>query len=291
VPARLSGRGRDDRLGFGARPPPCDSAETPGQLVRVRNLLGAIIGRSGFSECAAPWASNCVMPRIARFVSRFPDIELVARLVETVEEIGKLDFDVAVMAGWPPKAEFVVRTLAQTRHIVCASPEDWMREGQLDEPEALRNHHCLVFRGGAGTLLDRWSFEKNGERRTVDVTGRLQIDHGSWLDEAVCAGAGVIRVPDLIAARYLSSGLLVPALTDWEALESPTIYALYRRAQRQSTLVRAFLDFLVEVFTEIDAERPLPPGSSVRRIAKPEWFGRTHGRQSAYVARRRKTAS
>ena len=233
---------------------------------------------------------NCVMPRIARFLSRFPDIELVTKLVETLEDLDKQDFDVAVMAGWPPKSEFIVRPLAQTRHIICASPEYWMREGQPDAPEALRDHHCLVFRGAAGTLLDRWSFEKNGERRTIDVRSRLLVEHRAWIDEAVCASAGVVRVPDLTVGRYLSSGLLVPALTDWEALESPTIYAVYRRPQRRSKLVRVFLDFLIEVFTNLEGERPLAPGSNIRHMSKPEWFGRAHGRTSAYVPRKRKSA-
>ena len=57
------------------------------------------------------------------------DIELVTKLFETLEEIDKRDFDVAVMSGWPPGGASVVRPLAQTRHIVCASPQYWMSEG------------------------------------------------------------------------------------------------------------------------------------------------------------------
>jgi DNA-binding transcriptional LysR family regulator len=233
-------------------------------------------------------ALNAVMPRITRFLARFPDIELVIKPARTIQHIDEKKLDVAVLIGWPSKLDLVVRPLAQTRYLVCASPEYWMREGQPHEPEELDQHHCLLFRSSAEILLDRWIFEKNGERRTVDVKSRLLSDDRPWLDEAACAGAGVIRLADLTVARYLSSGQLVPVLTDWEALEAPTVYAAYRRGQRNSKLVRAFVDFIVEVFAEL-AHECLPTRSrEISRVSKPEWFGRTHGRQSAYVSRTRK---
>lgn len=101
-------------------------------------------------------------------------------------------------------------------------------------------------------------------------------------------GGGRRRRHDLTLARYLSSGRLVPVLTDWEALEAPLIFAAYPRVQRQSKLVRTFLDFLIEVFAELEAERPPAPASVVPRVPRPDWFGRTHGRQSAYGRRGRK---
>lgn len=79
-------------------------------------------------------------------------------------------------------------------------------------------------------------------------------------------------------------------LTDWEALEAPTIFAAYTLSQRRSKLVRVFLDFLVEIFAELERERTPPPISAMPRVPKPDWFGRTRGRHSAYVARRQKAA-
>lgn len=119
---------------------------------------------------------------------------------------------------------------------------------------------------------------------------RLFSDDRTWLAEAACAGAGVIRLADFSLIHYLSSGLLVPVLTDWEALEAPTIFAAYTLSQRRSKLVRVFLDFLVEIFAELERERTPPPISAMPRVPKPDWFGRTRGRHSAYVARRQKAA-
>jgi DNA-binding transcriptional LysR family regulator len=233
---------------------------------------------------------NCVMPRIARFLAHFPDIELLIKPVGSFRDVDSANLDVAVLIGWLPERDLVVRPLAQTRFIVCASPAYWMREGRPNKPEDLSSHHCLVFRNTADALLDQWTFEKGGERRTVNVRSRLFFDDRPLHDEAACAGAGIARLPDLTIVRYLSSGLLVPALTDWEALEAPTIFAVYRRGQRQSKLVRVFLDFLIEVFAEIERERSPSQDGGIARVAKPKWYGRAHGRRSSHVARGREPA-
>lgn len=234
---------------------------------------------------------NWVMPRIARFLARFPDIEVVTRRMRTFQDIDERNVDVAVLIGWPPERDLVVRQLAQTRHVVCASPEYWMRKGRPQEPDELRNHHCLILEGISGMRHDRWIFEKSGERRTVDVKSRLMSDDRNWLDEAACAGAGIVRFADLTLIPYLSSGLLVPALLDWEVLEAPTIYAACRRSQRNSKLVRVFVDFLTEIGAELESERPPGPTSRIPRVPKPEWVGRARGRQSDFVTRREKSGA
>ena len=233
---------------------------------------------------------NCVMPRIQRFLANFPEVELVVKPVNTLQEMEGKNLDLVLLAGWGLKPGLVMRPLAQTRLLVCASPEYWARTGRPQEPAALRDHHCLVYRGTPGVFLDQWSFEKNGERCTVDVGSRLLSDERLWIEEAACAGAGVIRMPDLTVGRYLVTGLLAPVLTDWTALEAPMIYAAYPPRHRQSRLVRVFLDFLVKVFGEIESSRMPAPTGDVPRVPKPQWVGRAHGRQSAYVARRRKSA-
>jgi LysR family transcriptional regulator, regulator for bpeEF and oprC len=227
-------------------------------------------------------AQLAVMPRISRFLARYPEIELVTKTIVTVNDIDKLSLNLAVLTGWPPERDLVVRHLAQTRHVVCAAPEYWRRAGQPREPEDLRSHHCLVFRSAGGAMLDRWTFQKHGERRSVDVQTRLLSDDRSWLDAAACAGAGVMRLNDLTAGRLLSSGALVPALTDWEAIEAPTIFVAYHPRERKSRLVRVFVDFLIELFAELENERA---AAALPGVAQPEWFSRARGRQSSYAKR------
>jgi DNA-binding transcriptional LysR family regulator len=226
-------------------------------------------------------AEHCVMPHIARFLVQFPDVDLVLRSVLT-NDVERESIDIAVLVGWPPEGNRIALHLAQTRHVVCASPDYWKVAGIPQHPRDLRDHHCLVFRNDEGVLVDRWSFSRNGEKCSVDVKTRLSGDNRGWLDIAAVSGAGVMRVTDLTSATLLSPGRLVPALTDWDSTEAPTIYALYLRRLRQSKVARCFLDFLTEIFAEIEKRRVPEYHGAVPRNSQPHWFGRAKGRQSAY---------
>ena len=231
---------------------------------------------------------SCVMSRIGRFLARHPDVDLVLKPVTTIEDIDEKNVDIALMTGWMPERNLVVRPLAQTQLLAVASPAYWVRKGRPEAPEDLRGHDCLVIRSTGGTQVDRWSFEKNGEQRAIDVRSRIFSDERNWLYEAACAGCGVIRVADLTLLDHLKSGSLVPVLTDWQSLESPTIFAAYAPSMRRSRLVRAFVDFLGEIFDELQGERAPDSHNGIRRTPMPEWFGQAHGRLSAYVASRPK---
>ncbi len=259
-----------------------------GQLRDLEQRLGSDGGRLRGTltvGIGSHLATNCVLPQLPDFLARHPELEVVLKPIASVQELAAQKLDVAVLSGWPPDRDVVARRLAQTRLVVCASPDYWARNGTPTTPEALREHHCLIIRSSGGTLLDRWIFERGGERRTVDVRSRLFSDDRLWLAEAACAGAGVIRVADLNLGRYLAAGALVPALTDWECLEAPIIFAAYPRRQRQSRLVRTFVDFLAELFAALERKRA---GSPRPGVPRPAWFGRTLGRQSVYAERRQR---
>jgi DNA-binding transcriptional LysR family regulator len=215
------------------------------------------------------------------------DIELVLRQVEMLDEIDSLDMDLVVTSGWPPEKDYVVRPLAHSRNVVCASPQYWLREGKPDTPQALEAHRCLLFRSAGGSILDRWAFERKGEQQTINVNSRMVCDGLSWAQEAACASAGVIRAGDLVLMRAITAGLLTPVLTDWEPLDSPSHFVLYRPAQRRSKLVRVFVDFLVQLFSDLQAQRPAVLGHAVAVEPRPDWFGVGRGRQSVHAARKR----
>ncbi len=228
---------------------------------------------------------TCVMPHMARFLNRYPDIDLAFKSIVTYHDIDDRNVDVAVLIGWPPERNLVVRQLAQTQEILCGAPEYLARAGVPQTPDHLRDHHCLIQRSSGGTLLDHWIFERNGERRAVDVKTRLVSDDRTFIDIAACYGAGLIRIPDMVFPRYLPPDTLVPVLTDWKCLESPVIYAAYPPGQRRSKLVRAFVEFMVDVFSELERTRTLQRGSKVAAVPKPAWYGRALGRQSVYEKR------
>ena len=93
----------------------------------------------------------------------------------------------------------------------------------------------------------------------------------------------MIRSADLNVLDHLGKGLLVPALEDWEPLESPPVYALYPRRSRVPASVRAFVEFASELFAKLEMSLSRPAASE----PMPQWFRnhwvgpvahRTHGK-------------
>lgn len=123
----------------------------------------------------------------------------------------------------------------------------------------------------------------------IDVQPRILSEQVSWVVDAALASCGVARIGDIVLIPHPRSGTLVPVLSDWEALEASADFALYRPAHRRSRRVRAFVDFLVEVFAGFEHDRLPLPTKRRDRTPKPACFGRGEGRQSRYAARRAAT--
>lgn len=103
---------------------------------------------------------------------------------------------------------------------------------------------------------------------------------------AALAGEGVVRTVDIAIEDHLRAGRLVPVLTEWDNVDSPLVRLMYRPAVGRMPRVRAAMEFLVELFRDIEqrcielvGERPA--GSA------PAWVGpRPYRRASTAAAQR-----
>ena len=71
----------------------------------------------------------------------------------------------------------------------------------------------------------------------------------------------------------------------WEALEAPPIRILYRRDAGNSARVRAFVEFVNEVFGRLKALRAAAGYSEPKPQDRPEWFLRLNRYPPGAVAR------
>ena len=63
------------------------------------------------------------------------------------------------------------------------------------------------------------------------------------------AGAGIVRLSDLLVGEAVRRGLLVPLLADQHVVESVPVSAVYPQGRHRMAKVRAFVDFVVERFS------------------------------------------
>ena len=230
-------------------------------------------------------ASGCLTRALPRFHARYPEITLDIREFQRVTEEETSGIDVFLVMGWPNLPNLVQRRIAAGRFIVLASPDYWARHGMPQRPRDLEHHNCLPIRALDGTVMDLWTFRRGQVEEAVTVRGWLLTSnaHREMVISQALAGEGVVRTLDWTNLHDIASGALVRALGDWESPEAPPVNLLYRASVRRIPRVRLFIDFVTELFLELETMR----GQPVTASGRPDWLGRHYGRSSAMLARGR----
>lgn len=221
--------------------------------------------------------------QLQRFHRQFPDIELDIRSLEHEVEASLPGVDVMLVLGWPQVKELVCRQLGIGLYQVVASPAYWRLHGIPKRPADLQGHQCLTVRGIDGAVMDVWSFARGKEREVVHARGWLTTSHAhrDVFMELALAGHGVMRILDWINQAEIDSGRLVPALLDWESTEVVPVNLLYAPGVRRMPRARVFIDFVTELFDDLQRAR----GGAIAGTQRPSWMRRPHGRASDFILR------
>jgi DNA-binding transcriptional LysR family regulator len=190
-----------------------------------------------------------IVPALCKFLRRYPNVKVHVSLAEERQDLIENDIDVAVWMGTIPDAGIVARRLSPAQRVVCAAPEYLHANGIPVRPEDLRNHNCLLF--DAPTYGKKWTFKKDGLCQEVEVDGLIQTDNALTLYTSALAGAGIIVAHQWAARTLISQGRLISVLDEYEVTYSAIgaeLYAVYSSSRGLSRKVRAFVDFLVELF-------------------------------------------
>lgn len=176
------------------------------------------------------------------------ELTLTNRQVNVIEE----GFDAAIVVATDLQPGLVARRIATVARHLCASPDYLARRGTPATPASLRDHDCLVFT--APTWEKRWGLRTAEGEVYVPVEGRLGINNLNALRHAAIAGAGIALLPAYLVADDLARGTLVAVMPHAPPIPS-TLHVVFPPSRHLSPKVRAFVDFLVEQFSALDAAR------------------------------------
>jgi DNA-binding transcriptional LysR family regulator len=187
-----------------------------------------------------------VASALSDFAARYPkiDIELTAsdRIIDLIAE----NADVGIRTGVVRDTSLMVRKIAEIHRHVYASPEYLARRGTPRAPSDLAEHDCIVITSIAAG--HRWLFAEEGRVRAIDLVRRLTVDSSESALQLAQAGAGVVRLGDIVAAEAVRCGRLVQLFADSHVVEPVQLSAVYPSGRQAMPKVRAFNDFLVERF-------------------------------------------
>ncbi len=188
---------------------------------------------------------------IPGFMAQYPELRVELTLNDRFVDVVEEGYDMVVRIGFLRDSSMVARRLASSDSILCASRAYLDRRGTPRTPGDLAGHDCIVYSYLAEPREWRMN-DAQGHRHAVKVSGRLTINNGDAILEALCAGGGIGLLPAFIVGQAVRDGRLVKVLPDYDVPEIG-IYALYPHARHLSPKVRAFVDFLAGHFASAPA--------------------------------------
>jgi DNA-binding transcriptional LysR family regulator len=195
---------------------------------------------------------DLVTPVISDYAREYPEVSvrmiITGRPVDLVED----HFDLAVRHGMPQNGSLIVRTLAESSLVVCASPKYFADRPMPEKPSDLVDHNCLIYTD-SGTA-DRWTIFSEGE---VSVHGNFQTNSVTALRNAAENGQGIVVMPEFAAAPSLAAGRLVAILREYTTVKKP-VTVTYPHRGLVPTKTTVFVDMLTKHIPKALAAIPCP---------------------------------
>jgi DNA-binding transcriptional LysR family regulator len=180
-------------------------------------------------------------PVIARFLARYPHVEVDLVLVDrNVDFVGE-GIDLGVRIGPLPDTGLIAIRLREVRRVVCASPNLLEAVGLPAHPSELAEKPCLRITNLSRP--SRWSFRDGSRDLAVQVGGRFRCNTISGAVAACIAACGFGQFLSYQVSDHVQGGRLKSVLEDFEVTPRP-VSLVYPGGRMVSARLRAVIDFL-----------------------------------------------
>ncbi len=197
----------------------------------------------------AALANLHIIPRMPRFMRRYPDVLIDLVITDGVADIVEEGIDLAIQVGDLNDNTLIARRIGTARRVIVATPDYLERRGEPQIPADLLNHDCVVH----SRLSDweNWSMRGADGMLTMRVSGRFKVNSTDGVRAGVLEGLGIGMVPIWhYSNQEIETGQLKIVLTAYEPEPKP-VNAVYSSRRFLSPKVRAMIDFLTHEF-ELD---------------------------------------
>lgn len=196
-----------------------------------------------------------VLPLMAEFMRRFPDIELQLCLLDRHVDLIEEGVDVLLRLCDSPPQHLVAHHLCGVDYAVVATPEVAGREPLVRTPEDLGKRDCLFY--GFKNRGSTWQIRQGGQMVSVDVSTRVSVNSSEAVRELALQGLGIALLPCFAIVADLQKERLVRLLPGCEVEGNlgRNLYALHLPGRFTSPKVRVFVEFVRERWTDSNLHR------------------------------------
>ncbi|MFC0239027.1 LysR family transcriptional regulator [Rhodopseudomonas telluris] len=194
--------------------------------------------------CTASFGVMHISRLIFAFQDRYPDIGIDFGLTDQQVDLVGEGVDLALRLAPLTESSLKLRPLGLSQRLMVASPKYLAIHGTPTTPQDLARHQGIRMMNVVGS--DMLTFEgPDREIHRVPFGGRLRVDHGLAVREAMMAGRGVAATHRWLVDDLLASGRLQVILPDYR-LPSVPLYLLIVPDRAGIARVRLLIDFLVK---------------------------------------------
>lgn len=213
----------------------------------VRGAASGLIGR--LRICApVTFARMHVLPHLGDFLARHPKLQVDVVLSDIMIDLIVEGIDVALRLGPLSDSGLVARKISAAPLQIVGTPAYFARAGVPQRPEDLLKHQAVVYtqsRGGGA----RWVFNRDGETRTVNATGQVQVSAAEGIRTLVRSGIGLALASQWMFAPEQARGEIITVLDDWR-LPMMDLWAIHPGGRMTSAKARAFVDFYADILRQ-----------------------------------------
>lgn len=201
---------------------------------------------TGTLRLNVPWtvASLVLPPIIAGFLKANPGITVEVTTEEGIIDVFAAGFDAGIRYDERLEQDMIAVPIGprSQRFSLAASPAYLAARPRPLHPRDLLDHACLRHRFPSGAL-HAWEFERDGEIVRIVPAGPLTTSAIDLELGSAIAGLGIIYSFEAWLAPALTSGALLPLLTDWwQRFSGPLLY--YPSRRHVPAPLRAFIDYI-----------------------------------------------
>jgi LysR family transcriptional regulator for bpeEF and oprC len=210
----------------------------------IRSQVGELRGRLHV-ETPISLGHALLCPALPEFAQRFPEISTALTLSNQPHHIIERGVDVAIRMDHVEDADLVARPIYESAYVLSCAPA--VAATLPPHPGDIDRRRCIGILPEERRFANRWQLHRDGERIEIQPEGPLHFNSSDALRMATQQGVGVSCLLDVFVNPHLADGSLVQVYPEWTT-PVKTFYVVTPKSRVGSAKVKAFTDFLFEVF-------------------------------------------
>ncbi|NHC62308.1 LysR family transcriptional regulator [Paenalcaligenes suwonensis] len=200
----------------------------------------------GKLRVSLPKYSSLFQPAIARFMQRYPDVELDLDFSDHIVDVIGDGFDAAIRTGTLTDSSLKRRKIGELRRVLVGSPLYLAQHGRPQHPADLLAHTCLHYRFPTNGRLEPWPLPPDADGNALELPRSFVCNSIEMRTHLVLNGQGLACLPDFSVADYVQTGQLHTILEDSIHDTPIAIWIVWPSSRDLSPKLRAFIDSISE---------------------------------------------